>query len=403
MNYSDRVGARIPGPTLLRLIQQHRFPEALEQFRARPHDALYKDGVGETALYALCKMRPDSDHILQMMEEIVAMYPNLVDDPNNNGVTPMHAAAMQNEKGRDTQRQLMLLITASPLAVKRQLPRSMSACTPFHFVCQQNASGDVLKAMLEIDPSLATLPKIQISDTLTSGYPLFLLWVGMKGIDAPENWPKMELLLRAAIRAPLDDHPRKNDDSQDDNPQIRFDVLRAACMVNPCPRDFIQMLIQRYPHRLSWRDQHGLLPLHHAILSSDKKWPHHAEFLIEAILKRYPDAAAYPFGDKLSCRIEMSPSLLPIHVLIADSGMTWQSGGIKDLAFAYPNALQTPDPRNQLVPALSSAPLAVQSRLHLSTTYELMRLSPEIFQHCAGNEATAKSAAWPFEETSSQP
>ena len=58
--------------------------------------------------------------------------------------------------------------------------------------------------------------------------------------------------------------------------------------------------------------------------------------------------------------------------------MTWHNGGVKAVVFAYPEALRVPDPRNGLVPALESAIHGATSRLHLSTTYELLRKSPDI-------------------------
>ena len=100
------------------------------------------------------------------------------------------------------------------------------------------------------------------------------------------------------------------------------------------------------------------------------------EFLLEKLLEYYPQAANVPF------HTSMSPYkiLLPLHVAIANREMTWHKGGIQHLALASVDVLRFSDPRSRLPPALQSATHAYKSRMHLSTTYELLRLAPEVLQ-----------------------
>jgi len=71
---------------------------------------------------------------------------------------------------------------------------------------------------------------------------------------------------------------------------------------------------------------------------------------------------------------------VPLHVAVSDALMTWHKGGVRELTFACPDALRKRDPASQLVPFLASGVVADKSRLHLSTTYELLLAAPEMVQ-----------------------
>ena len=74
--------------------------------------------------------------------------------------------------------------------------------------------------------------------------------------------------------------------------------------------------------------------------------------------------------------------LLPLHLLVDDCGLTWHKGGVAALTLASSSdVLVTPDPRTRLVPSLASARHAIESLQHLSTTFELLRLAPQVLQH----------------------
>jgi len=67
-------------------------------------------------------------------------------------------------------------------------------------------------------------------------------------------------------------------------------------------------------------------------------------------------------------------------VAVSDTHLTWHKGGVRELAFAFPEALRKVDVLSGLVPFLASAERAVYTRLNLSTTYELLLAAPEMVQ-----------------------
>ena len=71
---------------------------------------------------------------------------------------------------------------------------------------------------------------------------------------------------------------------------------------------------------------------------------------------------------------------LPLHVAIRDSHMTWHKGGVRELVYAYPNALVSRDESTRLFAFMASAPQAISSRLHLTTTYELLLAAPDMIK-----------------------
>ncbi|KAL3900738.1 MAG: hypothetical protein SGARI_006177, partial [Bacillariaceae sp.] len=306
MSDTNRVGGRLPGPTLHRLIYQQQYTEALKHFRQRPQDAKYDDGI---ALGRLCveeSIAPITEDGLRLIEEIVRAFPFLVGQVDINGWTPMlRAAGLRNSPFEPlSERRLVLLIQACPEATCARVLRDGDwHMNSFLFACKHNASLDLLKLILAIDASFATQAAVAESsryDRISADrYAMVILWRAIGGAQNPEEWPKMELLLRAATGAPLDEIPDEGEDDEYNHKgqhPNHFDVLRAACMVNPCPRDYVEILLQRYPNRLAWADETGLLPLHHAILAANKQWPRQTEFLMEEMVARYPDAASYPFG-----------------------------------------------------------------------------------------------------------
>ncbi|KAG7349848.1 ankyrin repeat domain protein [Nitzschia inconspicua] len=385
---NQRPGARIPGPTVLLLVAQLQYSKAVDALHERPQDPLYEEYNGDTALHIMCR-RPSLS--VRVADAILAVDPTMAGRPNQQGFTPLHFACANlsciNSIDRPDWENLVLkLITACPCAVTRQLPRNLQSKTPFHLACAANASASVLTAMLTVSPTLATQPLLQVSETSTAGYPLFLLWHAVKSSD---DWSKMELLLRAATGAPIiTNHQRQqhsntnssNSDHDTDGPDEHFDVLNAACRTNPCPRDYLSLLLQRFPNRASWTDREGLLPLHHVILNARKNGKDGTEkFLIQRLVQLYPTGASCPFTHRY-------PPLLPLQYLISDSEANWPEYGISELVDAYPEALRIPDPRTGLVPALASAPFAIHSRLHLTATYKLLLKSPEVFETWSRNK-----------------
>jgi hypothetical protein len=376
---------RVPLPKVFRLVSEQKYLEAVQALEERPQDAFYEGSHGDTALHVMCRLTYCPWFLIRAVEAILNVDPTFVEKPNQLGQTPLHFACVNlgiSSRDRISWEKVVLkMIKAYPPAVNRELPRNLQAKTPFHWACAANASSQVLGAMLEHSPDLATKSFLQVSESSTAGYPLFLLW---NAVESSDDWSKMELLLRAATGAPLQqlESTGRHGQNSVETPslaspgRIHFDVLNAACRVNPCPRDYLSILVQRYPHRAAWVDQQGLLPIHHVILNANSHRHDSTKFLLQSLLRLYPTGAACPFS-----RGNQNRPILPLHYFIYSSDANWSDYGIDDLIAAYPDALRIPDPRTGLVPALASVPFAINSRAHLTTTYNLLLKSPEIFEN----------------------
>jgi hypothetical protein len=413
---------RLPSPALHLLAMERRYHEIPAAVLARPQDVEWSTNDGSTALHTLCSSNAyySTDPsvpgaFLSAVESILEVAPHLVERPTACvHWTPLHLACQRrvertlNRVFTDSQvflalsieeRLVLKLIQARPGAVGCELARGRSSALPFHVACNANAPATVLGAMLRIRPALATRPHLQMDEHSPEGFPLTILWTAMRrlprgpraGGTDDEDCSKMELLLRAATMTTLQVGGGRDMDDPD------FEVLRAACRVNPCPREYVSLLIERHEERLAWSDDRGWLPLHHAVQSSKEVSQAYTGYLLEALLERYPGAASVPFprggantnaahddigvaNDGMSGTPTASPVVLPLplHVLIYDRCMTWHQGGVRAMVHAYPEALRMKDPRNNLVPFLESAVHATKSRLHLSTTYELLRTAPDV-------------------------
>jgi ankyrin repeat protein len=91
------------------------------------------------------------------------------------------------------------------------------------------------------------------------------------------------------------------------------------------------------------------------------------QFVIESLLEESSEAT----------NVADTDGRLPLHVAIANSG-TWHKSGIRELALANPSVLRIADPQTGLLPFMASATSAAKSRLHLSTTFELLLAAPEM-------------------------
>lgn len=417
--HDPRGGTTRPSPHVYNLAKGRRFCEIPHAIKARPQDTLWVDDYGMSALHIICYASTPSVSDVQLVavQAILDVAPQLVEQPTTGSWTPLHLACKitsdrSSVTGSNEETLILKLIQARPSAVSCELQRGLLCKTPFHLACEANSSSNILRSMLRINPSLAIKPYLQMDKNSYIEYPLSILWTAIQdkaGITSTtttattDDWNKMELLLQAAtmpesllLQVSEEDDVEEEEDGRNDTEE--FDVLKAACMVNPCPRDYLSFLIQRYANRLSWMDNRGYLPLHYAVLTAKDDSQPYTENLLEALLDRYPDAASITFPvqileDDNNSNIGRGnvdagrerPAifvLLPLHFLLSDRRMTWHRGGVKAMVYAYPEALRVRDPRSNLVPFLASAIHATNSRDHLSTTYKLLRTVPEVIDNC---------------------
>ena len=353
---------KVIGPTVYRLASERRYGEIPAHVQSNPQDIYWADRYGSTALHVLCCSRQVGDPLLRAIESILRRDPTLVGQPNEATWTPLHLACEKRLLWRTnvTTTDLVLrLIEACPEAVSKRLENGYMAKTPFHIACETNASEEVLRAMLEINPHLAVQSYFKTKESYTMGRnPLQILWdILLKERRPADDFVKMEILLEAAFCGTVDEDPD-------------FPIVCAACSIR-CPRDYASRVLATHAPQIGRPAPSGWYPLHYAILSADESTAAYTSFLMERLLDEYPQAATIPFG---------RGKVLPLHALIADRAMMWHKGGVQELAMACTDVLRVPDPRSRLVPALESAISATQSRQHLSTTYELLRLAPEVVQ-----------------------
>jgi len=252
---------------------------------------------------------------------------------------------------------ILRLIQACPEAVSVRTHSGFKTKTPFHIACEADSDYQVLKVMLSINPKLATEPFVKTDVYSVTENPLQLLW---KHKNHPvETNAKMALLLKAAHYGTVRTLPEGRP----------FRILNATCSVR-CPRDYFSQILHENITQVAQADENGLYPLHYAVKNALADSQSYTQFVVECLLDACPKAASIP--DK--------EGRLPLHVAVLDTLMTWHKGGVRELTYSYPNALRKADPSSGLVPFLASAEAATKSRLHLSTTYELLLAAPEMVQ-----------------------
>lgn len=344
------------GPTLYRLAADRQYDRIPEHIRRHPDDLQWSDRYGSTALHILCQARVVDRRLLAAVDAILAMAPEQVAWANIATWTPLHFAVEKRADGDDESTALILrLIRACPMAVSVATQTGFKTKTPFHIACEADADIKVLRAMLEINPSLAVEPFLKRDLYAVAENPVQLLWKNarLNGTRLRRLREKMALLLRAAHQGCLN-----GDD---------FCLLHAACSVR-CPRDYFALVLEENRAQIAQPDAAGLYPLHYAVKNATADSQAYTQFVIESLLEVYPQAA----------EVEDTHGRLPLHVAVADTCSTWHKSGVRELTFANPNALRAIDPANGLVPFLTAAVSANKSRLHLSTVYELLLAAPEM-------------------------
>ena len=382
---------RLPQPTVYRLIGNGQFHDIPNRIKEFPQDVYWEDGDGRTALHLFCRVIPHLTHpsdVTPVLDALLAVDPRLVAKPDRVSWTPLHIVCYQaGLLGNAVQGELVdRLVMACPEAMSVRLKTGSSASkTPFHLACESGLDISALQAMLRVDPSLASLTCYQGSGGTHGGRsnetPLELVWKTLRkrpyrgGCSSlATTLEKMELLLRADYCGTIVMDETIHGNERQRQQQQPFSLLRAVSSIR-CPRDYANQILSLHREDISAPDhQTGWLPLHYAILSAEEQdTTAYTSFLIGRLLEEYPDAAMVPFRP--------GSHLLPLHVLIADRAMTWHNGGVQQLALvSNASVLIAPDPRSRLVPVLESAIHAFKSRQHLSTTFELLRLTPQVLQ-----------------------
>ena len=369
-------------PLLYRFVRQKRYDNALDRMTSHPEEALWSNAFQRTVLHVLCDVPPHSfsASLLALTKTLVNRHPEMVAQPCDMGWTPLHYCAHQQNS-----KLLLTLIQACPYAVACKEGRSQMQRTPFHICLMANAPEPILRAMLEIDPSLA----LQRCRRELFGYyhdesrsppnmsPLQVLW-NTHGVAAMS---KLELVLTTVFTG-------KVVDGDGDF------VLHAACY-QPCPDELFLHILNKYPEQAMQVDQKGNLPLHYAVahasiermerynwdavmrnkhaVNEQVRTGPYANYIVEQLLQTCPQAASKKNGQ----------GQLALHAAVSNPHVTWNQTVMDQLIMAYPEALQTCDAAHGLYPALAAAASVAHSssRLNLSATYQLLRAAPEIVKN----------------------
>lgn len=377
-------------PTIYRLAADRQYDAIPSRVQSHPEDLHWTDRYGSTALHILCQARAVDDPLLAAVDAILRVTPEQVAWANVATWTPLHFAVEKRlawGNDRNTTALILRLIKACPSAVSVRTHSGFKTKTPFHIACEADADYVVLKAMLTINPKLATEPYVKKDVYSVVENPLQLLWknyklstsVSMNNNDNIHNHnslrsqhqtkEKMALLLKAAHYGTVRALPAGR----------TFRLLNAACSVR-CPRDYFALVLQEHEDQINQPDLDGLLPLHYAVMNALADSQAYTHFVVEALLEAFPQGAS----------IADSGGRLPLHVAVSDALMTWHKGGVRELTFSCPNALRQRDPATGLVPFMASASVANKSRLHLSTTFELLLAAPEMVQ--SGTKVRSKDS-----------
>jgi len=372
------------GPTLYRLAADRQYDAIPAYVRSHPEDLRWNDRYGSTALHILCQARSVDRPLLRAVDAILqhddarsgaAAVEQVILQANVAGWTALHFAVEKRLVFHDNYSTALILrlVRRCPEAVSLRTQAGFRTKTPFHIACEADADYQVLKAMLTINPALATEPFVKRDVYSVAENPLQLLWkhnqYSYNGSSSRtmsssrhaaamrRTKEKMALLLQAAHYGTVGPLDRP------------FRLLNAATSVR-CPRDYFSQVLAEHEHQVGTPDEAGLYPLHYAVMNANPDSQSYTQFVVEALLERYPDASAVPDRD----------GRLPLHIAVSDTLMTWHKSAVREIVFANPNALRRVDPGNGLVPFLASAVHATKSRLHLSTTFELLLAAPEMVQ-----------------------
>lgn len=347
-----------PSPSLYRLLSEaaewRDHDLILTHIEDHAEDLVWADRYGNTALHKLCKVQDPNPKTVELVEAMVRRRPELASTPNDAGWTPLHFCVEKRlvlRQGTALPRMALALIHANPTAVSIAAQSGFKRMTPFHLACDANADISVLRAMLEVDPSVATQSCVNEGMHTDGESPVQMLW-------KQNDMDKMALLLLTVFEGrAVDQLPVHH-------------LLHAAC-VSKCPLDYLARVLKEFPNQASQPDDHGNLPLHYAVRHSSAESQAYTHSVLERLLELYPEA----------CSIPDDTGRLALHVALSDSRLTWHKGGIDLLVKANPEALYCLDTTSRLYPFLTSALYATQSRLHLSTTYNLLLAAPGVVRH----------------------
>jgi hypothetical protein len=358
-------------PSLLHLVTEYRYTEALSHLEEHVVD---EDSYART-LHALVQMMDPSPQAIEVAEVICSRLPHLV-ATGHNGETLLHIcmsarevwnpATQQFDFYRRSPQMALTLIRAFP-EVCTMWARSETGAlwdhivikTPLHLACEANADIMVLKAMLQVDPTLAS----QITGEYTSAEnmgqhtreqksPADLLWAAAANGTSVY---KMALLLLTQFEGRVVD------------PLPMHHLLHAACS-GKCPWECFDRILEGYSAQASQRDDRGNFPLHYAVQNSSLLFQ---ECTYPSVFHRSPGVV--DLTSLLSIRRHHRLGQHSVSVTLK-----LNTGIIEKVVAANPEALHALDAETGLPPALLAATKSGTSQHYLSVTFDLLLAAPDL-------------------------
>ena len=291
----------------------------------------------------------------EKVEARLRSYPYEASMVDHNGFTILHHALARRD--RAPLGVVHGLLAAYPLAASL---RTVTGQTPLSIACWRRVSAETLEAVANADPSATGIPDKR------GTYPLEALWESYRN-SFPQTdgiWRKMCVLIRVSYHA---------------SPGSSHHILHAAAGTPwCCPLPVLRIAVNRCSTELHEKDDLGRLPLHVAAtstlsppiellepeignLSTIKK--NKGETDIDILIRAYPESACLPDDSG------QLPLLLAIR-----SGRMWNFG-LSSLVTAFPEALQTREPRTGLFPFQYASTYSTTST---EVVFNLLKAAPHL-------------------------
>ena len=341
-----------------------------------PHEAIWSDRCGNTALHLACRKQPSKDVILSLIRAChEALSMKTVD-----GMTPLHFATYCGAS-YDV---VKILVNANRHVVSYSDRRGR---TPLQCACIGRKTSDtnnIVRELLQISPDLCRY----VDNNRRS--PLFLvlddyadaieeqMHIMTRNTDPDDNqpfttdernkitadhlydlderWVTVTSLLKAAYKETAYGLTPNT---------VPFKLVHACIGAHSCPMRFIFLALSLWPEQLKVKDSDGNLPLHIAAFSKSNR-KHFRCNTVTKVLSMYPEAARIP--DKNGA--------LPLKLAL-QSGKGWNDG-VRELFEAYPEALATLDVDFKYYPEI----LALAGKSYpLNTLYQIISSKPEVLNY----------------------
>ena len=261
--------------TLVQLVSDKRYEEALEHLQAHPESVVEKDDVGTndacTKVAGKQMLASTESTVAQAMLDI---RPELIHEGNfEHGKTLLHEAVCRSKSGEPRNTDLALVLMSADPAAVSVTARDGTSGTPFHIACNANSDIVVMKAMLQVNPDLASEIARRVAKT-----PIEIL-LRQNGWDTTgeQALEKIALILLVNFKGRVVE------------PLPMQEIVHAVCAY-PRPLTFLTRIMKAFPEQVHQTDEHGHLPLHYAVKNvgiwDNSRNPFvHSNFVFQKLMK----------------------------------------------------------------------------------------------------------------------